>query len=216
MSGESQLSDVQKLLLLALWDLSQFKFKGAKVPKTEVRNRVSKAKSPDLNALLEPLGLVAADGREERKECVCLTPAGEAALSAALADAGFEFVTNTGANTVNALLHWIRVKGSATVPATVPAAAQIESYEAFKAEALTSLEQLNSDFQLNGLVGIYRLRRKLGNSVSRADFNEWLMDMHRQSMITLISGDMPDLTPDIAEDSLINKLGTVYYYIQIT
>jgi len=165
---------------------------------------------------------VQADGKEDRKDCVCLTPAGEAALGAALADAGFEFATNTGAKTVNALLRWIRVMGSATVAAPAPVAqsaaqatAPIGSYDAFKAEAITTLKQLNADFQLNDLVGIYRLRRTLGDRVSRSDFNEWLMEMHRQSVITLISGDMPDLTPDIAEDSLTSKLGTAYYYIQL-
>jgi len=210
MSDGSQLSTVQVLLLLALWDLSQSEFKGAKVPKTAVRNRVSKAKSSDFNALLDLLGLVQADGKEDRKDCVCLTPAGEAALGAALADAGFEFATNTGAKTVNALLRWIRVMGSATVAA--PAAAQIESYEAFKAEVLEIFERLNKGYNYAGLVPIWHIRREIGDQVDRLQFNDWMLEIQGDKLLYLQPSDFTEPASDEERDSIYNEIRGLLFF----
>jgi hypothetical protein len=39
--------------------------------------------------------------------------------------------------------------------------------------------------------------------------------MHAQSIFELMSGTMPDLAPDIVEDSVKSKLGSVYYSISL-
>jgi hypothetical protein len=91
----------------------------------------------------------------------------------------------------------------------------ISSYEAFSKESMKTLKKLNTDYNYDNLVPIYVLRRTLGDRVDRTQFNEWLLEMHAQSIFELMSGSMPDITPDIVEDSVRSRLGSVYYSISL-
>ncbi|MEM6255506.1 MAG: hypothetical protein AAF821_21540 [Cyanobacteria bacterium P01_D01_bin.156] len=88
----------------------------------------------------------------------------------------------------------------------------ITSYEAFTSVALDVYEQLNADFQCEDLVPIYRIRRTIGGQVSRTKFNEWLLKMQANDKLQLIGGEMPELTPEKAEDSVKTSLGGIRYY----
>jgi hypothetical protein len=42
------------------------------------------------------------------------------------------------------------------------------------------------------------------------------MEMQAQDFLQLIGGEMPDLTPEIARDSIQTSLGTPRYYLQLS
>lgn len=213
----------QTLLLLNLWH------EGGKdqwIPRTQIRNRVSKTKTTDLDHLLEQ-GLVS----QVRKKNILwqLTDAGEQALTASLGSPDLEFSTVIGKYTANALLHWIR--SSLRVQSSMVSASlgtlgndvskpelgdPITTYEQFEAVTLALVAQLDRDYCLNNVVAIYRVRRILGDRLSRSQFNEWLLELQANDKINLLSGDMPELTADIAEDSIKTPLGYVRYYIELT
>ncbi|MGA1082502.1 MAG: SAP domain-containing protein [Candidatus Nanopelagicales bacterium] len=91
----------------------------------------------------------------------------------------------------------------------------ITSYDAFVKESKAALKKLDSDYQLDNLVPIYRLRRVLSDQVDRTQFNEWLMDMQANDLVQLIGGEVPNMTPDMAEDSLITESGSMRFYVKV-
>lgn len=144
----------------------------------------------------------------------------------------FEFPGSIiGTKVANALLKWIRdrarlstVAASAT-PATpdatksqakpaksaksegaVPRSGSlpgIASYQQFTKVVLQVYDQLNRDYNYEHLVPIYHLRREIGDRVSRSQFTDWLIEMQANDILQLMTGDMPNMTPDKREDSVI-------------
>lgn len=125
------------------------------------------------------------------------------------------FEGNTvGSWVAHALLKWIS-QMSGAVAATASAngvKSGIESYDEFKQVALEIYDKLNQDYNLNDLVPIYRIRREVGDRVSRSEFNEWLLEMQEKDVFQLMAGEMPDITPDKREDSITIPGGGLRYY----
>jgi len=46
------------------------------------------------------------------------------------------------------------------------------------------------------------MRRAIGEKVGRSEFNEWLLEMQANDIFQLMSGEIPDITPDKREDSI--------------
>jgi hypothetical protein len=90
----------------------------------------------------------------------------------------------------------------------------IASYDEFKPVVLKVYDRLNRDYNLDDLVPIYRIRREIGDQVTRSKFNEWLMEMQANDIIQLIGGEMTDITADKAEDSIKTELGGIRYYVK--
>jgi hypothetical protein len=90
----------------------------------------------------------------------------------------------------------------------------IASYDDFKQVALDVYDRLNRDYNLDDLVPIYRIRREIGDRLSRSQFNEWLLEMQSNDITQLIGGEMTDITPDKAEDSIKTELGGIRYYVK--
>lgn len=88
----------------------------------------------------------------------------------------------------------------------------VESYDDFKKTALNTYDKLNKDYNLDNLVPIYRIRREIGEKVSRSDFNQYLGKMQAEGTLMLQGGEMTDITPDKAEDSYQTSLGELRYY----
>ncbi|MEL6231131.1 MAG: hypothetical protein AAFR24_14565 [Cyanobacteria bacterium J06627_3] len=149
-----------------------------------------------------------------------LTSQGRQRLIENLSNEEFTFFSNLGAKTTNGLLKVFRQSisgGNAVANGSVNVAQNgnghsIASYESFSNVALDVYAQLNEDFQCEDLVPIYRIRRTIGEQVSRAQFNEWLLEMQANDKLQLIGGAIPDLTPDQAEDSITTSLGGIRYY----
>jgi hypothetical protein len=200
----SQLIDTQ--FLLVLWDEG-----GAEIRRGMVNKRFSgrvAAANVACAGLVESGAIVlSADGR-----FLTLTDRGKVVLAGALAGGEFKFGGQIGARLANALLRWFR---SGVVPVGAAKVAEpIGSYEAFKDVALEIFDRLDRDFNMDNLVPIYRIRREIGERVSRLEFEQWLLQMQSSEALQLIGGEMPGLTPEISQDSVKSALGAIRYYVK--
>ena len=202
--------------LLTLWNLVGAK---AEVKKSELAGRVKRTneKAGDYQGVFEQLeteGAIAI-ATNKRVAKVSLTGQGLQMLSAGLKSPNFEYDAGVGAKTVNALLKWIRqLDGTAIPPAAQSKASEpaIASYEKFEQVTLEVYDHLNRDYNLDHLVPIYRIRRQIGDRVSRVQFKEWLLEMQANDIFQLMGGAMTDITPDKAEDSITTDLDGLRYY----
>jgi hypothetical protein len=94
-------------------------------------------------------------------------------------------------------------------------AAVIATYEEFKPVVLKVYDQLNRDYNLDALVPIYRIRREIGDRVSRSQFNEWLLEMQANDIFQLQGGSVEDSAPDKIEDSITTELDGLRCYARL-
>jgi len=207
-------------LLLALWDLGGTQ---QEVKKGQFTKRiVSKSqKVADYQGIFEELqsqGAIAIS----KKGYSLTSGKGLEVLGEGLRSGDFKFEgTIVGTWAANALVRWISQIDVAVAGADVlvngkSAIAKlsigIASYDEFKSVALEVYDKLNENYNLDDLVPIYRIRREIGDRVSRTEFSEWLLEMQKNDIVQLIGGEMTDITPDKAEDSITTKLSGLRYY----
>ena len=212
------------LILLALWDIGAAQ---EEVNKGSLTKRIV-AKGGKIGDFQEVFDqLTSEDLMRFVGKKVFLPAKGMEYLSAGINNPEFLFKNQIGAKTGNSLLRWIREMGTINNEASSPVAstqnaaqekppsdslARIASYEEFKQVALDVYDNLNRDYNLDNLVPIYRIRREIGDRVSRSHFNDWMLEMQANDLIQLIGGEMTDITPDKAEDSIKTELGALRYY----
>jgi uncharacterized small protein (DUF1192 family) len=102
-----------------------------------------------------------------------------------------------------------QLRANASTPA-----ATITSYQEFLEETLRIYEDLNRDYNLGDLVPIYRIRRHLGDRISRPQFTEWLLEMQANDLVQLMGGVMQDSTADQREDSIMMPGGRIRFYVK--
>ena len=127
----------------------------------------------------------------------------------------FQFEGNqVGSRVANALLKWLRHSDGAVSVSNgkAPAAEKIASYKKFKQVALDVYERLNRDYNLDDLVPIYRMRREMGDRVTRSHFNEWLLEMQANDLVQLQGGSLPDNDSSKIEDSIKTELSGLRCY----
>lgn len=208
-------------VLLNLWDLSGGKMK---VKKGDLTKRIVRTNETS-QRYLGVLGELQAIGAIEyslvnRVTLVELSAKGKEVLAQGLKsrDSLFEFDgSQIGTRLGNSLLKWIRHQDGAASVAVEKAKGDvgtIASYEDFKAVAIDVYDSLNRDYNLDDLVPIYRMRRAIGEMVGRSEFNAWLLEMQANDILQLIGGEMTDITPDKAEDSIKTALGALRYYVK--
>ena len=176
-----------------------------------VLNKRFSGRTDEANAARESLINKEAIGASADGKLFSLTDTGKALLIEFMAGDEFQFENSIGAKMANDVLKWYRSQ-SMNVPVVKTAVSAIESYEVFKVVALEVYGALNRDYNLDNLVPIYRIRRAIGDRVSRGEFSEWLMEMQVQDHLQLIGGEMPSITPEIAQDSITTSLGAARYY----
>ncbi|MBW4449626.1 MAG: hypothetical protein KME38_22970 [Spirirestis rafaelensis WJT71-NPBG6] len=197
-------NQAQTRLLLALWELG-----GAKqeVNKGKLHERIkSKDKKvadfKDIFAELEKKGAIAISKKGYSLE----SPQGLEVLSEGLKSADFKFEgTIVGTWAANALVRWIGEMDGAVASTSAPTngiKSGIKSYDEFQKVTLEVYDQLNRNHILNDLVPIYRIRREIGDRLSREHFNKWLLEMQENDILQLIAGEIPDMTSDKREDSI--------------
>lgn len=200
-------------ILLALWDMG-----GAQkaVRKGELTRRVGRSKKGGsyqiLISQLEEDGAIAVS-----KNQVSLSAKGVEMLIVGFKNPDFEFESQIGAKTANALLKWIREMGTigegaaSNGEAKFPEA-RIASYDKFKLAVLEVYDQLNRDYNLDNLVPIYRIRREVGDRISRNEFNEWLLEMQANDILQLQGGSLPDTDPAKIADSITTEVSGLRCY----
>jgi hypothetical protein len=206
-------------VLLNLWALEDEK---NIVRKGELNKRIARTNETSKN-YEGVIGELQATGAivyslSSRVTLVALSARGKEVLADGLKsqDSLFEFDgSQIGTRLGNALLKWIRHQDSAASVGVEKGKGDIGaivSYEEFKAVALEVYDSLNRDYNLDDLVPIYRMRRAIGERLGRSEFSEWLLEMQANDIFQLIGGEMTDITPDKAEDSIKTQLGGIRYY----
>jgi hypothetical protein len=210
-------------LLLALWDLGGVQ---QEVKKGQLTKRiVSKSKKvADYQGIFEELqkqGAIAIS----KKGYSLTSGKGLEVLGEGLRSSDFKFEgTIVGTWAANALLRWISQIDVAVTSADVlvngkSALAQlskgIASYDEFKSVALEVYDKLNYEYNFNNLVPIYRIRRGIGDRVSRTEFSEWLLKMQEKDVLQLQGGTVEDNAPDKIEDSITTVLDGLRCYAKL-
>ncbi|MBW4634412.1 MAG: hypothetical protein KME30_21620 [Iphinoe sp. HA4291-MV1] len=206
-------TQVKTRLLLALWDLGGTK---QEVNKGQVTKRIvpKGKKVADYQSIfkeLEKKGAIAIS----KKGYSLISPVGLEVLGEGLKNPEFRFEANTvGSWVVNALLQWIsQMDGAiATTASANGVKSGIESYEEFKQVTLEVYDKLNQDYNLDDLVPIYRIRREIGDRVSRSEFNEWLLEMQEKDILQLQGGSLPDNDSTKLEDSITTEVSGLRCY----
>lgn len=210
-------SQAKTRTLLALWNLGGTK---TEVKKSELTKRIQRSneKAGDYQSVFEQLeqeGAIAI-ATKNRAVKVALTDRGLEVLDTGLKSPDFHFSgRQVRAKDVDSLLKWIRSSNTSVGIVTSqakPAAAVITSYNKFEHLVLEVYDHLNWDYNFDNLVPIYRLRREIGDRVSRAQFNEWLLEMQANNILQLLVGEIIEVTPDKVEDSIKTELGELRYY----
>jgi hypothetical protein len=196
--------------LLTLWAMS---CSDGEVKKSELTNKVKQKRQGTKVGVSQSLyeELQAADAikiyKRNQTPMVSLTDTGKQMLIAALTNPNFTFDTTiVAARLANGLIELIREFYQGGIPATSVKQAVIASYEEFKAIALQVYDQLNKDYNYDNLVPIYRIRRTIGDQVTRSQFNEWMLEMQANDIFQFIGGSVEDSAPDKIEDSISTEL----------
>ncbi|WP_191762406.1 hypothetical protein [Komarekiella delphini-convector] len=221
-------------LLLALWDLGGTH---KEVMKGQLTKRiVSKTKKvADFQSTFEELqkqGAIAIS----KKGYSLTSPKGLEVLSEGLRSGDFRLEgTIVGTWVANALVKWISQIDVAVLGADVPVNRKSElaelsvplrgsklrvasrregiaSYDEFKSVALEVYDKLNQNYNLDDLVPIYRIRREIGDRVSREEFNTWLLEIQEKDILQLQGGSIEDSAPDKIEDSITTKVSGLRCY----
>ncbi|HEY9743933.1 MAG TPA: hypothetical protein V6C90_25880 [Coleofasciculaceae cyanobacterium] len=206
-------------LLLALWDMGGTK---EEVKKSELIKRIlqTQEKAGDYQVFFEQLEEEGAitTATKNRSVKIVLADKGLQMLEAGLKSPIFESSgKQVRAKDFNTLLKWIRHSDSAVSTSNGQAkptatAAVIATYEEFKPVVLKVYDQLNRDYNLDALVPIYRIRREIGDRVTRSQFSEWLLEMQADDIFQLLEGSVEDSAPDKLEDSITTKVSGLRCY----
>jgi hypothetical protein len=207
-------------LLLFLWYLGSV---DNKIKQTQLNNYLTRTdeRSKDYQKIYAQLQEIQAIALEKvgRSMTVSLTEKGLETLTQGLNNQEFLFAgQQVGSRVANALLKWIRQKNlnpNLSSQGEENQSKIIECYQEFEKIVLELYHRLNQDYNLHDLVPIYRVRRLLGERISRSQFRDWLFDMQGKDLILLIGGEMTDISPDKIEDSVQTNLGKIRYYIQL-
>ncbi|MFN5139790.1 MAG: hypothetical protein ACK5HK_16585 [Pseudanabaena sp.] len=144
-----------------------------------------------------------------------LTDAGSQQLANGLLSSDFGFEGQlVGSRLANAALRWFRQYQGVGVSVDA-IASKISTYDEFKVVASETYDQLNREFNFDNLVPIYRIRRAIGERVTRSQFNDWMLELQSKEIFQFITGRVTDLTPDKEQDSITTELGGLRYYAKL-
>ena len=147
-----------------------------------------------------------------------MSESGKQLLREHLKHPDFQFTTQIGKRSANILLEIIRSQALDSVDnlnvntKNMTQANYIYSYEVFAKLALETYDRLNQEFNLDDLVPIYRIRRALGEKVSRKTFDSWLLEMQSNDIFQLLEGTVEDSALDKIEDSIMTKISGLRCY----
>ncbi|ERT06361.1 hypothetical protein M595_3723 [Lyngbya aestuarii BL J] len=214
-------SKIKTRLLLMLWDLG-----GAtdEIKKSDLINSVKQGKDkvatyqPVLDELNEK-GAIAITTKN-RSVKVSLTDIGLKILEACLKSPDFEYNARQRVRTkdFNAILRWLRQTDNNTKQVNSQPSTpenKITSYDEFKSVALEVYDRLNRDFNYDNLVPIYRIRREIGEKVTRSQFSDWMLEMQAEDIFQLQGGSVEDSAPDKIQDSITTELAGLRCYAKL-
>jgi hypothetical protein len=197
-------------LLLGIWDLGNGQGevnKGAVLPSFSGKDKdIKKAEYKNALQSLIDGGAIAVSKK------YALTDVGLQRLAEGLRSPDFSFqaASVVSSRLADAALRWFHKNSDAVE--SVEAAPKIESYDEFKVVALDTYDQLNRDYNFDNLVPIYRIRRAIGERVTRSQFNDWMLEMQSNDVLQLQTTGVEDNAPDKLEDSIMTKVSGLRCY----
>ncbi len=226
LSSKTEILSKEVRLLLCLWDLGGFEVKKGDLNPRLKRKKETAGDYQEAYTSLAEAGAIAIS----KNKVSLLQPKGIETLSEKLNNADFQFNSPIGAKMANTLLKWIREEDTSVMGAVVDSGkieksgdgaespttnGGITLYDEFKSVALEVYDKLNRDYNLDNLVPIYRIRREIGQRVSRSQFSEWLLEMQADDIFQLQGGSVEDSAPDKIEDSITTKLSGLRCYAKL-
>ena len=210
-STDTQFADRSTRLLLAVWGWGAQDVLKGKLTARLKRKGEKSSDYQDVFAQLQDKGAITiAAGK------VAISDQGIDLLGQHLKGADLEIEgTIVGAWVAKALCRWIQqaeVSASASATNGKVAGGAIASYEEFKTVALEVFARLDRDYNMGSMVPVYRIRREIGDRVSRAQFSEWLFAIQSEDLLQLLEESVEDAAPDKIEDSIMTKLGKLRCY----
>ena len=196
-------------LLLTLWNLGEGKglVKRSVLLRSTCKGKEKATIHNDFLLKLQEDGAIAIT--DEKVVKVSLTDAGLQRLAAGMLATDFAFEGQlVGSRLANAGLKWFRENHGLVVDENVvtenvtEATLKISTYDEFKAVALETYDQLNRDYNFDNLVPIYRIRREIGERVTRSQFSDWLLELQSNDVFLLQDGTIEDGAPDKLRDSV--------------
>jgi DNA-binding PadR family transcriptional regulator len=214
-------SKIKTRLLLMLWDLGG---STDQIKKSDLINSVKQGKEkvatyqPVLDELNEK-GAIAITTKN-RSDKVSLTDIGLQILEDCLKSPDFEYNARQRVRTkdFNAVLRWLRqINDNTKQVNSQPSISEnkITSYDQFKPVALEVYDRLNRDFNYDNLVPIYRIRREIGEKVTRSLFSDWMLEMQANDIFQLQGGSVEDSAPDKIQDSISTELAGLRCYAKL-
>lgn len=212
---------IKTRLLLMLWDLGG---STDQIKKSDLINSVKQGKEkvatyqPVLDELNEK-GAIAITTKN-RSDKVSLTDIGLQILEDCLKSPDFEYNARQRVRTkdFNAVLRWLRqINDNTKQVNSQPSISEnkITSYDQFKPVALEVYDRLNRDFNYDNLVPIYRIRREIGEKVTRSLFSDWMLEMQANDIFQLQGGSVEDSAPDKIQDSISTELAGLRCYAKL-
>jgi hypothetical protein len=214
---------IKTRLLLMLWDLGG---STDQIKKSDLINSVKQGKEkvatyqPVLDELNEK-GAIAITTKN-RSVKVSLTDIGLQILEDCLKSPDFEYTANeqrvVSSKNFNAVLRWLRqINNNTKQVNSQPSISEnkITSYDQFKPVALEVYDRLNRDFNYDNLVPIYRIRREIGEKVTRSQFSDWMLEMQANDIFQLQEGSVEDSAPDKIQDSISTELAGLRCYAKL-
>lgn len=205
-------------LLLTLWAMS---CTDGEVRKSELTSKVKQKRNNKKIGVAQTIyeELKAAEAikiyKQNQTPMVSITDTGKRMLIDALSSPDFVFDgTVIAARLANGLVGLIRELNQGIISTTSVKQAVINSYEEFKVIALQVYDQLNKDYNYDNLVPIYRIRRTIGDQVTRSQFNEWMLEMQANDIFQLLGGEVLNVTGDQVEDSILPPVGKLRFFAQ--
>ena len=206
-------------LLLTLWNLGEGKglVKRSVLLRSTCKGKEKATIHNDFLLKLQEDGAIAIT--DEKVVKVSLTDVGLQKLAAGMLSDDFAFEGQlVGSRLANAGLKWFRENHGLVVDENVggdvvtEATLKISTYDEFKAVALETYDQLNRDYNYDNLVPIYRIRRVIGEQVTRSQCSDWLLEMQSNEILQLQGGGVEDDAPDKLEDSILTKVSGLRCY----
>jgi len=202
-------------LLLGVWDFldkgEKLLTKGKVLPSFSRKDKEGKqAEYKDaLQALIDG-GAIAVSTVKSVK--YSLTDVGLQRLAEGLRSPDFSFqgATLVSSRLANAALLWFQKNSGEAM--SVESAPKISNYDEFKAVALETYKRLSYESNVSKLVPIYQIRRDIGDRVTRTQFNDWMLEMHRTDILRLHGGGASQTTEDQTRDSIYSELLKTYYF----
>lgn len=205
-------------LLLTLWAMSGTE---GEVKKSELTSKVKQKRNNKKIGVAQTIyeELKAAEAikiyKQNQTPMVSITDTGKRMLIDALSSPDFVFDgTVIAARLANGLVGLIRELNQGITSATFVKETAIASYDQFKAIALQVYDQLNKDYNYDNLVPIYRIRRTIGEQVTRSQFSEWMLEMQANDIFQLLGGEVLNVTGDQVEDSILPPVGKLRFFAQ--